>query len=476
MAILAFQKPDKVVMLEANDNALRRILLSSLEGYAINTIRIAGVEHEFSSVPGVKEDVTNMILNLKQVRFKQVVEEFENEKVSITVENSTEFKAADIGKYLTGFEVLNPDLVICHLDSKASMQIDLTINKGRGYVPADENREFCTDVNVIAIDSIYTPIRNVKYAVEPYRVEQKTDYDKLVLEVTTDGSIHPKDALKEAAKILIYHFMLFSDEKITLENNETEGNQEFDEEILHMRQLLKTRLVDMNLSVRALNCLKAADVETLGDLVQYNKTDLLKFRNFGKKSLTELDDLLESLNLSFGTDISKKTDMRHNKKFNHLGRTASHRSAMLTNMAISLIMHKRITTTVAKAKALKKYVEPLITKSKEDSTNSRRVVFSYLQNKEAIKELFGEVAQKVGDRPGGYTRIIKLGTRQGDAAQVCFIELVDFDPEMAKETKKKSTRRSRKSAPKAEAAPAAEEAKAEAPAEEAAPAAEEKAE
>ena len=324
MAILAFQKPDKVVMLEANErfgkfefrplepgfgvtigNALRRILLSSLEGFAINTIRIAGVEHEFSSVPGVKEDVTNIILNLKQVRFKQVVEEFENEKVSITVENSTEFKAGDIGKYLTGFEVLNPDLVICHLDSKASMQIELTINKGRGYVPADENREFCTDVNVLPIDSIYTPIRNVNYAVEPYRVEQKTDYDKLVLEVTTDGSIHPKDALKEAAKILIYHFMLFSDEKITLENPDQEENQEFDEEVLHMRQLLKTKLVDMNLSVRALNCLKAAEVETLGDLVQYNKTDLLKFRNFGKKSLSELDDLLESLNLSFGTDISK---------------------------------------------------------------------------------------------------------------------------------------------------------------------------
>ena len=286
-------------------NALRRILLSSLEGYAINTIRISGVEHEFSSVPGVKEDVTNIILNLKQVRFKQVVEEFENEKVSITVENSTEFKAGDIGKYLTGFEVLNPDLVICHLDSKASMQIDLTINKGRGYVTADENRAFCTDVNVIPIDSIYTPIRNVKYEVEPYRVEMKTDYDKLVLEVTTDGSIHPKDALKEAAKILIQHFMLFSDEKITLESPEQEGNQEFDEEVLHMRQLLKTKLVDMNLSVRALNCLKAADVETLGDLVQYNKTDLLKFRNFGKKSLSELDDLLESLNLSFGTDTSK---------------------------------------------------------------------------------------------------------------------------------------------------------------------------
>ena len=324
MAILAFQKPDKVVMLEANDkvgkfefrplepgfgvtvgNALRRILLSSLDGYAINTIKIDGVEHEFSSVPGVKEGVTNIILNLKQVRFRQVVDGFENEKVSITVENTTEFKAGDIDKYLTGFEVLNPDLVICHLDAKASMQIELSINKGRGYVPADENREYCTDVNVIPIDSIYTPIRNVRYSVEPYRVEQKTDYDKLIIEVSTDGSIAPKDALKEAAKILIHHFMLFSDEKITLENPELADNEEFDEEILHMRQLLKTRLVDMNLSVRALNCLKAADVETLGDLVQYNKTDLLKFRNFGKKSLSELDDLLESLNLSFVTDIAK---------------------------------------------------------------------------------------------------------------------------------------------------------------------------
>ncbi len=324
MAILAFQKPDKVVMLKATDkygkfefrplepgfgvtigNALRRILLSSLEGYAINTVRISGVEHEFSSVSGVKEDVTNIILNLKQVRFKQVVEEFENEKVSITVDNSTEFKAGDISKYLTGFEVLNPELVICHLDKNASMQIELTINKGRGYVPADENREFCTDITVLPIDSIYTPIRNVKYSVEPYRVEQQTDYDKLILEVTTDGSIHPREALKEAAKILIHHFMLFSDEKISLEDTDQETNQEFDEEVLHMRQLLKSKLVDMNLSVRALNCLKAADVETLGDLVQYNKTDLLKFRNFGKKSLSELDDLLESLNLSFGTDISK---------------------------------------------------------------------------------------------------------------------------------------------------------------------------
>jgi len=448
MAILAFQKPDKVVMLEANDhfgkfefrplepgfgvtigNSLRRILLSSLEGFAINTIRIAGVEHEFSSVPGVKEDVTNIILNLKQVRFKQVVEEFENEKVSITVENSTEFKAGDIGKYLTGFEVLNPDLVICHLDSKASMQIDLTINKGRGYVPAEENREFCTDVNVLPIDSIYTPIRNVKYAVEPYRVEQKTDYDKLVVEVTTDGSIHPKDALKEAAKILIYHFMLFSDEKITLENPDQDGNQEFDEEVLHMRQLLKTKLTDasLNLSVRALNCLKAADVETLGDLVQYNKTDLLKFRNFGKKSLSELDDLLESLNLSFGTDI--------------------------TNLAVALIQHKRITTTLAKAKALKKYVEPLITRSKNDTTNSRRVVFRYLQDKDAVTELFKEISVKVADRPGGYTRVIKLGTRQGDAAQIAFIELVDYNENMSKAPKAeaKKTRRSRRSTKKTDA-------------------------
>ena len=323
MAILAFQKPDKVLMLEADSrfgkfefrplepgfgitvgNALRRILLSSLEGFAITTIKIDGVEHEFSSVPGVKEDVTNIILNLKQVRFKQVVEEFESEKVSITIENSSEFKAGDIGKYLTGFEVLNPELVICHLDSKSTMQIDITINKGRGYVPADENREYCTDVNVIPIDSIYTPIRNVKYQVENFRVEQKTDYEKLVLEITTDGSIHPKDALKEAAKILIQHFMLFSDEKITVNMEDTNGTEEFDEDVLHMRQLLKTKLSDQDLSVRALNCLKAADVDTVGDLVKLNRNDLLKFRNFGKKSLTELDELLTSLNLKFGMDVS----------------------------------------------------------------------------------------------------------------------------------------------------------------------------
>jgi len=323
MAVLAFQKPEKVIMLEASQkfgkfefrplepgfgitvgNALRRILLSSLEGFAINTIRIGGVEHEFATIPGVKEDVTNIILNLKQVRFKQKVEGVETEKVTISIADSTEFTAGDIDKALTGFTVLNPDLVICHLNSQATMDIELTINKGRGYVPADENREFCKELGQLAIDSIYTPIRNVKYAVENYRVQQKTDYEKLTIEVTTDGSIHPKDALKEAARILIYHFMLFSDEKITIEDDQFDSNEEFDEELLRMRQLLKTKLVDMDLSVRALNCLKAANVETLGDLVQYNKTDLLKFRNFGKKSLTELDDLLEKLNLSFGMDTS----------------------------------------------------------------------------------------------------------------------------------------------------------------------------
>lgn len=316
MAILAFQKPDKVIMVEADSkfgkfefrplepgygitigNALRRILLSTLEGFAINTIKIEGVEHEFASIPGVREDVTNIILNLKQIRFKRIVEEYESEKVTIKVENTKEFKAGDFGKYLNGFEVLNPELVICRLDPKATMQIEISINKGRGYIPAEENKVFCTDVRTIAIDSIYTPIRNVKYVVEPFRVEQKTDYDKLVLEITTDGSIHPKDALMEAAKILIYHFMLFSDEKITIENVDIDGDEEFDEEVLHMRQLLNTKLSDINLSVRALNCLKAADVDTLGDLVQYNKTDLLKFRNFGKKSLAELEDLLEGLNL-----------------------------------------------------------------------------------------------------------------------------------------------------------------------------------
>ncbi|MBD5324610.1 MAG: DNA-directed RNA polymerase subunit alpha [Bacteroides sp.] len=324
MAILAFQKPDKVLMLEADNhfgkfefkplepgygitigNALRRILLSSLEGFAISSLRIDGVKHEFDTVPGVKEDVTNIILNLKKVDLKQTVEDTEFEKAVITVSGQEVFKAGDIGKALSGFEVLNPELVICHLDPGASFTIELTINKGRGWVPAEENEVPGDDINIIAIDSIYTPIKNVKYTVDNFRVDQKTDYDKLTLEITTNGSILPKDALKEAAKILIYHFMLFSDEKITLETTETEGNEEFDEEVLHMRQLLKSKLVDMDLSVRALNCLKSAEVETLGELVVFNKTDLLKFRNFGKKSLTELDDLLASLNLSFGMDISK---------------------------------------------------------------------------------------------------------------------------------------------------------------------------
>ncbi len=324
MAILAFQKPDKVIMLDADDrfgkfefrplepgygitigNALRRILLSSLEGYAITTIKVQGVDHEFSTVPGVIEDVTEMILNLKQVRFKQKVEEVDRELVTVTISDQETFTAGDINKFLTGFEVLNPELVICRMDSSAKLQLDLTINKGRGYVPSVENKPVDAEFGVIPIDAIHTPIKNVKFNVENYRVEQKTDYEKLIFEITTDGSIHPKEALKEAAKVLIYHFMLFSDEKITLDTDEKFANEEFDEEVLHMRQLLKTKLVDMDLSVRALNCLKAADVDTLGELVQFNRNDLLKFRNFGKKSLTELDDLLESLNLTFGMDISK---------------------------------------------------------------------------------------------------------------------------------------------------------------------------
>ena len=324
MAILAFQKPDKVLMLEADNfygkfefkplepgygitvgNALRRVLLSSLEGFAISSIKIDGVKHEFDTIAGVKEDVTNIILNLKQVDLKQVVEDTESEKVTINVSGKEVFKAGDIGAVLTGFEVMNPELVICHLDQSASFTIELTINKGRSWVAAEENQTPNDDVNVIAIDSVYTPIKNVKIAVENFRVDQKTDYDKLTLEITTNGSIQPKDALKEAAKILIHHFMMFSDEKITLETQETETNEEFDEEVLHMRQLLKSKLVDMDLSVRALNCLKSAEVETLAELVVFNKTDLLKFRNFGKKSLTELEQLLTNLNLSFGMDISK---------------------------------------------------------------------------------------------------------------------------------------------------------------------------
>nr|WP_319399982.1 DNA-directed RNA polymerase subunit alpha [uncultured Carboxylicivirga sp.] len=324
MAILAFQKPDKVIMLEADDkfgkfefrplepgygitvgNALRRILLNSLEGYAITTVKIEGVDHEFSSIPGVINDVTSIVLNLKQVRFKSLVEETDQEIVNVSISGKEEFTAGDLNQFMTNFEVLNPELVIAKMNPEVNLQMTITINKGRGYVVSDENKPVEAEFGVIAIDSIYTPIRNVKYSIENYRVEQKTDYEKLVIEIESDGSIHPKDALKEAAKILIYHFMLFSDEKITLDSDEKFGNEEFDEEVLHMRQLLKTKLVDMDLSVRALNCLKAADVETLGELVTFNRNDLLKFRNFGKKSLTELDDLLLNMGLTFGMDTAK---------------------------------------------------------------------------------------------------------------------------------------------------------------------------
>ncbi len=324
MAILDFQKPDKVFMVQSDDfvgqfefrplepgygvtigNALRRTLLSSLEGYAITSIKIEGVEHEFSTIKGVVEDVTEIVLNLKQVRFKQQIEGTDSEQVIISVTGQDKFTAGDIGKFTSAFQVLNPDHVICTMEPNVKLDIELTINKGRGYVPAEENKTSNAPIGTIFIDSIFTPIKNVKYAVENFRVEQKTDYEKLVFDIISDGSIHPKDALKEAAKILIHHFMLFSDEKITIDTEEKSETEEFDETSLHMRQLLKTKLVDLDLSVRALNCLKAADVETLGDLVSYNKNDLLKFRNFGKKSLTELEDLVESKGLSFGMNVSK---------------------------------------------------------------------------------------------------------------------------------------------------------------------------
>ncbi|MBQ4499511.1 MAG: DNA-directed RNA polymerase subunit alpha [Alistipes sp.] len=323
MAILAFQKPEKVIMLESTSsfgkfefrplepgygmtvgNALRRVLLSSLEGYAITTVKVAGVNNEFAAVPGVMEDMIQIILNLKQVRFIRTVDNEETEQVSINVAGVTELTAGYISNYLSFFKVLNPDLVICHLAPGTKMQLTLTIGKGRGYVPSEENAVLVKDVDTLPIDSIFTPIKNVKYSVEDYRVEQKTDYEKLNLEITTDGSIHPKEALTEAAKILIQHFRLFSDEKISIDEEETQGVEEFDENILHMRQQLKMRLADQDLSVRALNCLKAADVETVGDLVKLNRNELLKFRNFGKKSLTELDELLASLNLKFGMDVS----------------------------------------------------------------------------------------------------------------------------------------------------------------------------
>jgi DNA-directed RNA polymerase subunit alpha len=324
MAILDFQKPDKVIMIQSDErkgqfefrplepgygitvgNALRRILLSSLEGFAISSIRIEGVDHEFATIKGVVEDVTEIVLNLKQVNFKQQIDGTDNETVVISVSGQDKFTAGDIGKFTSAFQVLNPDLVICNMESSVKLEIELTVSKGRGYVPAEENKISGVPFGTIFIDSIFTPIVNVNYKIENFRVEQKTDYEKLLIEITTNGSIHPKDALKEAAKILIHHFMLFSDEKITLDSETKSETEEFDETSLHMRQLLKTKLVDMDLSVRALNCLKAADVETLGDLVSYNKTDLLKFRNFGKKSLTELDDLVDGKGLTFGMNVAK---------------------------------------------------------------------------------------------------------------------------------------------------------------------------
>ncbi|AMD86060.1 DNA-directed RNA polymerase subunit alpha [Capnocytophaga haemolytica] len=324
MALFNFQKPDKVIMIESSDfegrfefrplepgygltigNALRRVLLSSLEGFAITSVKFDKVGHEFSTIPGVKEDVTEIILNLKQVRFKRQVDDVEEEAATINVSGKKQLTAGDFQKYISSFQILNPELVICNLESTVSFTMEITIEKGRGYVPAEENAKPNAAIGVIATDAIFTPIKNVKYAIENYRVEQKTDYEKLVFDIKTDGSIHPKQALTEAAKTLIHHFMLFSDERITLESDEITQSDIYDEESLHMRQLLKTKLVDLDLSVRALNCLKAAEVETLGDLVSFNKPDLMKFRNFGKKSLIELDELVAEKGLFFGMDLSK---------------------------------------------------------------------------------------------------------------------------------------------------------------------------
>jgi DNA-directed RNA polymerase subunit alpha len=286
-------------------NALRRVLLSSLEGFAITSVKIENINHEFSTIPGIVEDVTEIILNLKQLRFKRQIEDVDSEKVSISIGGQEQVKAADFQKFISGFQILNPDQIICNLEKSVQVSIELNIEKGRGYVPAEENKTISSELGVIFIDSVFTPVKNVKYTIENFRVEQKTDYEKLIFEIITDGSIHPKDALTEAAKTLIHHFMLFSDERITLEADEIAQTETYDEESLHMRQLLKTKLIDMDLSVRALNCLKAAEVDTLGDLVSFNKNDLMKFRNFGKKSLTELEELVVLKGLSFGMDLAK---------------------------------------------------------------------------------------------------------------------------------------------------------------------------
>ena len=324
MATFTFQKPDKVIMIDSTDyegkfefrplepgygltvgNALRRVLLSSLEGFAITSIKIENVEHEFTSLPGIVEDVTEIILNLKQIRLKRQIDSVDNETVSVSLNSQNQIKAADLQKFISGFQILNPDLVICNMEKNVKLNFELNIEKGRGYVSAEENKKLGAPLGTIYMDSVFTPIKNVKYTIEDFRVEQKTDYEKLVFEIVTDGSIDPKNALTEGAKVLIHHFMLFSDERITLEADEIAQTETYDEESLHMRQLLKTRLIDMDLSVRALNCLKAAEVDTLGDLVSFNKSDLMKFRNFGKKSLTELEELVLVKGLNFGMDLSK---------------------------------------------------------------------------------------------------------------------------------------------------------------------------
>ena len=325
MAILTFQKPDKVIMLEADDshgifefrplqqgygitigNALRRVLLSSLEGFAITSLKIDGVAQEFSSIKGVMEDVTDIVLNLKQIRFKNLIDSQFSEKATIIVGGQEKFKAGDLNKFLNAFQILNPDLLICRMEPSVTLTMEITIDKGRGYVPAEDNKTLHEGINVIAIDSIHTPVKNVKYTVDNYRVEQRTDFEKLILDITTDGSVHPKEALREAAKILIQHLTLFSDDKIDLEvADKDEISEEFDETSLVTRQILKSKLSDMDLSVRALNCLKSAELESLGDLVAIQKGDLLKFRNFGKKSLAELEDLVKNKGLEFGMNVAK---------------------------------------------------------------------------------------------------------------------------------------------------------------------------
>jgi len=324
MATFTFQKPDKVIMIDSTEskgkfefrplepgygltvgNALRRVLLSSLEGFAFTSIKIDNVEHEFTSLPGIVEDVTEIILNLKQVRLKRQIESVDNETVSVSLNAQNQLKAGDLQKFISGFQILNPETVICNMEKNVKVNFELNIDKGRGYVSAEENKKVGFPIGTIFMDSVFTPIKNVKYTIEDFRVEQKTDYEKLVFEIVTDGSIDPKNALTEGAKVLIHHFMLFSDERITLEADEIAQTETYDEESLHMRQLLKSRLIDMDLSVRALNCLKAAEVDTLGDLVSFNKSDLMKFRNFGKKSLTELEELVLVKGLNFGMDLSK---------------------------------------------------------------------------------------------------------------------------------------------------------------------------